>query len=122
MQGPASALVSVDQASHQQLLLRSANPQETHEQSGKRIPLCLGTTVADALAGVMKRMMHKSGVPEDFLPHSARHAGIALKKKQGWFDDEVMRCADMGQRTYVTHYMRQIRRRVVPVSLPVAET
>ena len=45
MQGPASALVSVDQASHQQLLLRSANPQETHEQSGKRIPLCLGTTV-----------------------------------------------------------------------------
>eukprot|EP01047_Picozoa_sp_COSAG01_P076061 COSAG01_NODE_13234_length_1616_cov_1.682268_2_plen_100_part_00 len=82
---------------------------------------CWGIS-ADALAGVMKRMMHKSGVPEDFLPHSARHAGIALKKKQGWSDEEVMRCANMGQRTYVTHYMRQIRRRVVPVLLPVAET
>ena len=68
----------------------------------------------DALANVMRRMMDKAGIPAEFLPHSARHAGLALRKSRGLPDHEVMARANMSQRTYVTHYARQIRRKVVP--------
>jgi hypothetical protein len=47
----------------------------------------------------------------DRQPARPAHAGIAMKKKQGWSDEAIMGCANMGQRTYVTHYLRQIRRR-----------
>ena len=61
------------------------------------------------------------GVPDDFMSHSARHAGIALRKEgasvlistgyqtKPWCDAEVMSLARMSARTYVTHYLRNIR-------------
>jgi hypothetical protein len=89
-------------------LFVTSRPDKAHANK------CWGLT-ADSLANVMKREMLAAGVPADFLPHSARHAGIAMKKKQGWSDEAIMGCANMGQRTYVTHYLRQIRRRAAPV-------
>ena len=59
---------------------------------------------SDALANVMGRVMKAAGVPAEFLPHSARHAGLALRESSGLPDDEVMARANMSARTYVTHY------------------
>jgi hypothetical protein len=75
-------------------LFVTSRPDKAHANK------CWGLT-ADSLANVMKREMLAAGVPADFLPHSARHAGIAMKKKQGWSDEAIMGCANMGQRTYV---------------------
>jgi len=73
------------------------------------------------LAKSMKGVMTASGVPDDFMSHSARHAGIALRKEgasvliatgyqtKPWCDAEVMSLARMSARTYVTHYLRNIR-------------
>ena len=58
----------------------------------------------------MGRMMSKAGVPANFLPHSARHAGVNYRREQGWTDEAIMEMANMSARTYVTHYMRKIRR------------
>ena len=71
--------------------------------------ITIGRT-ADALANVMGRIMKQAGIPPEFRPHSARHAGQALLKSQGTADADVMARANMSQRTYVLHYMRQIRR------------
>jgi hypothetical protein len=79
--------------------------QTSKLHSGK----CWGLS-ADALANVMGRMMAEAGIPPEFRPHSARHAGQALLKSKGTADADVMARANMSQRTYVTHYMRQIRR------------
>ena len=87
------------------LLFVTSRPDSKH--AGK----CWGLG-ADALANVMGRMMKKAGIPDEFLPHSARHAGLALRKSQGMSDNDVMSRANMGQRTYTLHYARQIRRRV----------
>ena len=57
----------------------------------------------------MKDAMTAAGIPEDFLPHSARHAGLAHLKRSGMSDDEVMERANMSARTYVTYYRRKIR-------------
>eukprot|EP01050_Picozoa_sp_SAG11_P047169 SAG11_NODE_24553_length_371_cov_3.433824_1_plen_38_part_10 len=38
----------------------------------------------------MKDAMRAAGIPEDFLPHSARHAGLAHLKRSGMSDGEVM--------------------------------
>lgn len=86
------------------LLFCTSRPDKKHDNK------CWGLS-ADALANIMGRIMKEAGIPADFLPHSARHAGLALKKSQGMSDADVMACANMGQRTYVLHYMRQIRRR-----------
>ena len=59
---------------------------------------------------VMGRVMGRAGVPADFLPHSARHAGVNYRREQGWTDEDIMEMANMSARTYVTHYMRRIRR------------
>ena len=48
-------------------------------------------------------------IPPDFLPHSARHAGIAHQRREGMSDDDVMHHANMSARTYVVHYRRKIR-------------
>ena len=64
----------------------------------------------EALAKVMGRIMTRAKVPADFLPHSARHAGINYRRKQGWTDEDIMSHANMSARTYVLHYMRNIRR------------
>ena len=64
----------------------------------------------EALAKVMGRVMGRAGVPADFLPHSARHAGVNYRREQGWTDEDIMEMANMSARTYVTHYMRKIRR------------
>ena len=64
----------------------------------------------DALAAIMKRNMKEAGVPEDFLPHSARAAGMAFHKKGGYTEDMVLARANMSSRTYKLHYERQIRR------------
>ena len=73
------------------------------------------------LAKSMKGVMTAAGVPDDFMSHSARHAGIALRKEgasvlistgyqtKPWCDAEVMSLARMSARTYVTHYLRNIR-------------
>ena len=65
-----------------------------------------------ALAKVMGRVMSRAGVPADFLPHSARHAGVNYRREQGLSesDDDIMELANMSARTYVAHYMRKIRR------------
>ena len=39
---------------------------------------------ADSLGNVMQRIMLAAGVPEDFLAHSARAAGCAYRREQGW--------------------------------------
>ena len=64
----------------------------------------------EALAKVMGRIMTRANVPADFLPHSARHAGINYRRKQGWTDEDIMSHANMSARTYVLHYIRNIRR------------
>jgi hypothetical protein len=65
---------------------------------------------AQRCAKVMGHAMTESGIPADFLPHSARHAGQAYMKSKGFSDDETMDRANMSARTYVTHYRRRIRR------------
>jgi hypothetical protein len=69
----------------------------------------------------MRTVMSASAVPEDFMSHSARHAGIAFRKAgadtavalgyqtERWCDDAVMAHARMSAHTYVTHYLRNIR-------------
>jgi hypothetical protein len=65
---------------------------------------------SDRLANVMRDTMLVAGVPADFLPHSARHAGIAYQQGLlGMTDDEVMHRANMQAATYVRHYRRRIR-------------
>ena len=64
---------------------------------------------SDRLANVMRSAMQTAGVPDDFLPHSARHAGIACQRSQGVSDDDVMHRANMQAATYVRHYRRHIR-------------
>jgi hypothetical protein len=64
---------------------------------------------SDRLANVMRSAMTAAGVPADFLPHSARHAGIAFQRSQGMCDDDVMHRANMQAATYVRHYRRHIR-------------
>ena len=74
----------------------------------------------DALAAIMKRNMKAAGVPEDFLPHSARAAGMAFHKKGGYTEDMVLARANLSSRTYKLHYERQIRRKeyVPPAGIP----
>ena len=65
---------------------------------------------SDRLANVMRDAMLSSGVPADFLPHSARHAGIAYQRGlPGMTDDDVMHRANMQAATYVRHYRRRVR-------------
>ena len=64
---------------------------------------------AERCAKVMGAAMKAAGIPADFLPHSARHAGQAYMKSRGLSDDEVMARANMSARTYVTHYRRRVR-------------
>lgn len=65
---------------------------------------------ADRLAKIMKYAMQNAGIPDEFLPHSARHAGQAYLKGKGYSDDDVMSRANMSARTYLTHYRRRVRR------------
>ena len=37
-------------------------------------------------------------------------AGVNYRREQGWTDEDIMEMANMSARTYVTHYMRKIRR------------
>jgi hypothetical protein len=64
---------------------------------------------SDRLAKLMKAAMIAAGIPAEFLPHSARHAGIAHWRGQGMTDDDVMHRANMHAATYVRHYRRRIR-------------
>ena len=76
---------------------------------------------SERLAKRMRSVMSLAGVPEDFMSHSGRHAGIALRKAGAdtlisrgyqtapWCDEQVMNLARMSARTYVTHYLRSIR-------------
>ena len=77
---------------------------------------------AERLAKLMKMLMAAAGVPSDFLPHSARHAGIAFRRSGAgdlavnmgyqtdqWDDQRLMQHARMSCHTYVTHYLRQLR-------------
>ena len=77
---------------------------------------------AQRLAKLMGATMAAAGVPGDFLPHSARHAGIAFRRSDAgslavslgyqsgvWDDQQLMAHARMNTHTYVTHYLRQIR-------------
>jgi hypothetical protein len=69
----------------------------------------------------MRAVMSAAGIPEDFMSHSARHAGIAFRKGGAataialgyqtapWCDKDVMTHARMSAHTYVTHYLRNIR-------------
>ena len=57
----------------------------------------------------MKTVMTAAGIPIDFKPHSARHAGMAAGKSQGISDDDLCARANMSAGTYKKHYSRQIR-------------
>ena len=69
----------------------------------------------------MRVVMSSAGIPEDFMAHSARHAGIAFRKGGAataialgyqtapWCDEAVMAHARMSAHTYVTHHLRTIR-------------
>ena len=63
-----------------------------------------------SLASAMAKVMKAAGVPLDFRPHSARHAGMADGKKRKMTDDEVCVRSNMSRPTYVKYYARQIRR------------
>ena len=76
---------------------------------------------SERLAKCMRAVMSAAGIPEDFVAHSARHAGIAFRKGGAataialgyqtapWCDEAVMAHARMSAHTYVTHYLRTIR-------------
>ena len=65
---------------------------------------------SDRLANIMRDAMRVAGVPADFLPHSARHAGIAYQRGlPGMTDDDVMHRAHMQAATHVRHYQRRVR-------------
>jgi hypothetical protein len=61
------------------------------------------------LANIMKDAMTVAGIPPDFLPHSARHAGIAHQRRKEIYDDDVVHRANMSAHTYFVHYCRKIR-------------
>ena len=63
---------------------------------------------SDHLANVMRDAMIAAGVPGDFLPHSAHHAGMAYWRGMGEAEDDVMQRANMTARTYVMHYRQTI--------------
>ena len=65
---------------------------------------------SERCAKIMGAAMKTAGIPEDFLPHSARHAGQAYYKSKWFSDDEVMAIANISARTYVLHYRQRIRR------------
>eukprot|EP01047_Picozoa_sp_COSAG01_P035764 COSAG01_NODE_2761_length_7116_cov_27.151489_12_plen_165_part_00 len=81
----------------------------------------LGGLSSERLAKCMRAVMSAAGIPEDFMSHSARHAGIAFRKGGAataialgyqtapWCDKDVMTHARMSAHTYVTHYLRNIR-------------
>jgi hypothetical protein len=60
----------------------------------------------------MKGLMAMSGIPLDFKPHSARHAGMEAGKAQGWSDEDLCARANMSMGTYKAHYAWQVRRQV----------
>ena len=65
--------------------------------------------VSASLAGIMKRLMTAAKIPAEFLPHSARAAGMAQGKTQGMTDDEVCTRSNVSRPTYTKYYQRQIR-------------
>ena len=65
--------------------------------------------VSTSLAGIMKRLMAAAKIPAEFLPHSARAAGMAQGKTQGMTDDEVCTRSNVSRPTYTKYYQRQIR-------------
>ena len=65
--------------------------------------------VSTSLAGIMKRLMTAAKIPAEFLPHSARAAGMAQGKTQGMTDDEVCTRSNVSRPTYTKYYQRQIR-------------
>ena len=84
---------------------------------------------SERLAKRMKHMMTLAGIPADFLAHSARHAGVNMRKdgatlmKLGyqtkpWCDQDVMQHARMSAKTYVTHYLRSIRASTLEEHVP----
>eukprot|EP01050_Picozoa_sp_SAG11_P009727 SAG11_NODE_935_length_6482_cov_25.242676_4_plen_280_part_00 len=81
----------------------------TERVKTRAIGKCWGLS-SQRLAKIMKQAMEAAGIPDEFLPHSARHAGQAYLKSQGYSDDDVMARANMSARTYVTHYRRRVRR------------
>ena len=48
-------------------------------------------------------------IPDEFLPHSARAAGMAQGKTIGMTDDEVCTRSNVSRPTYIKYYQRQIR-------------
>jgi len=78
-----------------------------HDKAGGK---CTGLH-SDSVANAMLRVMKKSGVPEEYRAHSARHAGMADgKRRLQMTDDEVMARSNVSGPTYRTHYARQVRR------------
>eukprot|EP01050_Picozoa_sp_SAG11_P010436 SAG11_NODE_1043_length_6052_cov_7.005711_3_plen_217_part_00 len=73
------------------------------------VPMYWGLS-SDRLAHVMDDAMVAAGIPAEFRPYSARHAGLAHMKELGHSDDEVMARANMSARTCVTYYRRKVRR------------
>lgn len=79
------------------------------EMANKAHAGCHWGLSSQRLANIMKDVMTAAGIPPDFLPHCARHAGIAHQRREGMSDDDVMHRANMSARTYVVHYRRKIR-------------
>ena len=60
----------------------------------------------------MGKMMEAAGISADFLPHSARAAGMAAGEKKGMSDEDVCVRSNVSRPTYTKFYERQIRKTV----------
>ena len=58
------------------------------------------------------RAKHEGWVTEEktWDSEGESHAGINYRRKQGWTNEDIMTHANMSARTYVLHYMRNVRR------------
>jgi hypothetical protein len=76
---------------------------------------------AARLASRMLAVMAAVGVAGDFKGHSARAAGMAALKAQGWYDDSIMDRARLRSKyIYRKHYKRGVRGGVVSAGTHLA--
>ena len=90
---------------HDDALFCSQNKHKTHGSQHFGLQ-------SSSLATLMGKMMEAAGIPADFLPHSARAAGMAAGKKKGMADEDVCVRSNVSRPTYKKFYERQIRKTV----------
>ena len=88
---------------HDDALFCSQNKHKTHGSQHFGLQ-------SSSLATLVGKMMEAAGIPADFLPHSARAAGMAAGKKKGMADEDVCVRSNVSRPTYKKFYERQIRK------------